>query len=272
LPHERTLSIDASWRPFVKGGRETSVDEPRDWDGATYDRIADPMFRWGRVVVGWLDLAGGERVLDAGCGSGRVTELLLERLLHGRVVALDGSPSMIEQARRRLERFGDRVELVLADLARPLPVEGAVDAILSTATFHWVPDHDALFRNLAAVLRPGGQLAAQCGGAGNLASVAAALAELGHDPFARKVFATPEATRARLLAAGFVDVECWLHEEPTQLEAGEPLETYLATVVVGAVLDGVPEPERAPLVREVARRLPRPELDYVRLNIRAHRG
>jgi len=48
---------------------------PRDWDAATYDRIADPMFRWGAVVVGWLELEGSETVLDAGCGSGRVTQL-----------------------------------------------------------------------------------------------------------------------------------------------------------------------------------------------------
>jgi trans-aconitate 2-methyltransferase len=75
---------------------------PRDWDAETYDRIADPQFRWGASVVGWLDLDGNETVLDAGCGTGRVTELLAERLPRGRVVALDGSASMIEQAGRRL--------------------------------------------------------------------------------------------------------------------------------------------------------------------------
>lgn len=245
---------------------------PRDWDAATYDRIADPMFRWGVAVVGWLDLEGGERVLDAGCGSGRVTEVLLERLPRGHVVALDGSPSMIEEAGLRLERFGAHVEYVVADLGLPLPLAHEVDAIVSTATFHWVPDHAALFANLAAVLRPGGRLAAQCGGAGNLASVAAALRELGVDPFATKVFATPEETRARLEHAGFTDVECWLREEPTPLEPGTPLETYLATVVLGALLDTMPERERAPFVHEVSSRLPAPTLDYVRLNIRAQRA
>ena len=245
---------------------------PRDWDATTYDRIAYPMFRWGIGVVGWLDLQGDERVLDAGCGSGRVTEVLLERLPRGRVVALDGSPSMLEVARRRLARFGSRVEYVEADLARPLPIEGEVDAIVSTATFHWVPDHDALFANLAAVVRPGGQLAAQCGGAGNLASVAAALLDLGIDPFAAKVFATPEETRERLERAGFTELGCWLHEEPTPLQPGEPLETYLATVVLGALLDEMPERERAPFMHEVAARLPEPALDYVRLNIRARRA
>src|SRR4051794_18295665 len=143
---------------------------PRDWDAATYDRIADPQARWGAAVVERLPLAGDERVLDAGCGTGRVTKLLLDRLPGGRVVALDGSPSMIEQARRRLSD-GGRVEYVVADLAQPLPIHEPVDAILSTATFHWIADHQAMFGHLAAVLRPGGPLTAQCGGAGNVASV-----------------------------------------------------------------------------------------------------
>ena len=245
---------------------------PRDWDAATYDRIADPMTRWGATVVTWLGLRGDERVLDAGCGSGRVTELLLERLPRCRVIALDGSPSMIEQAKARLARFGERMEYVVADLARPLPIDDPVDAILSTATFHWVRDHDALFRNLAAVLRPDGRLAAQCGGAGNLDSVAEALRQLGIDPFANKAFATPEETRGRMEAAGFTDVEARLSEEPTTLEPGEPLETYLATVVLGDLLEDIPETERSPFVHEVASRLPKPELDYVRLNIRARRA
>jgi len=130
-------------------------------------------------VLDRLQLQGDERVLDAGCGSGRVTELLANRLPGGRVVALDGSPSMIDAARERLAPFGDRIEYVVADLGQALPIDGTVDAILSTATFHWVPDHDALFRNLAAVLRPGGWLVAQCGGYGNIESVKRALATIG---------------------------------------------------------------------------------------------
>ena len=139
---------------------------PRDWDAGAYDRLPIPMTRWGTVVVSWLDLEGDERVLDAGCGTGQVTERLLERLPDGEVVALDGSPSMIDQARERLGE--DRVRYVVHDLLDPIPIE-PVDAVLSTATFHWVPDHDRLFANLAEVLEPGGQLAAPCGGAGNAA-------------------------------------------------------------------------------------------------------
>ena len=241
-----------------------------DWNAATYDRVANPHVAWGRRVLDWLELAGDERVLDAGCGSGRVTEQLLERLPRGRVVALDASPSMLEEARRRLAPAGDRVELVRGDLGQALEV-GTVDAVFSTATFHWVADHDALFRNLAAVVRPGGQLVAQCGGAGNIASVIAALPPSADGWAGPWTFAGPDETRRRLEAAGFEEVQTWLHEEPTPLEPGEPLETFLETVILGAHLERLPSVERAGYVKEVAARLPRPEIDYVRLNLVARR-
>jgi trans-aconitate 2-methyltransferase len=241
-----------------------------DWDAATYDRVADPQARWGMEVLERLPLRGDERVLDAGCGSGRVTERLAERLPNGSVVALDASPAMLAEARRRLAAFGDRIEFVAANLAEPLPIE-PVDGILSTATFHWIRDHDALFRNLAAVVRPGGRLVAQCGGAGNVATFAAVMRDLGLPP--RDVtFATPEETADRLAASGFVDVRTWLTEAPTAFEPGQAFESFLATVCLRPYLDRLPTEERAALVNEVARRMPGPVLDYVRLNISATRG
>jgi len=245
---------------------------PRDWDARTYDRIADPMTRWGAAVLDRLPLAGDERVLDAGCGSGRVTELLAERLPHGQVVALDGSAAMVEAARERLAAFGDRIEYIVADLGEALPLEADVDAVLSTATFHWVADHDALFANLAAVLRPGGRLVAQCGGVGNIASVQRVLASTGDGWLGPVHFETPMATVGRLDAAGFVDIECWLTDEPTRFEPGEPFETYLRTVVLGAHLERLPPDEHDAFVHEVASRLPEPLIDYVRLNIVARRS
>jgi trans-aconitate 2-methyltransferase len=245
---------------------------PRDWDARTYDRIADPQTRWGAAVLDRLPLTGDERVLDAGCGSGRVTEHLAERLPRGEIVALDGSASMIDAARDRLARFGDRIEYVVADLGRPLPIEGSVDAVLSTATFHWVPDHAALFMNLAAVTKPGGWLVAQCGGAGNVARVMAALATIGDGWLGPAHFETPMATTRRLDAAGYVDIECWLSDEPTRFEPGEPFETFLRTVVLGPQLERLPEDQQAGFVRAVADALGEPVIDYVRLNITARRS
>lgn len=242
-----------------------------EWDAPTYDRVADPQTGWGAAVLDRLPLAGDERVLDAGCGSGRVTEMLLARLPRGRVVALDASATMLEEARRRLARHGDRVEFVQADLARPLPIE-PVDAVLSTATFHWVTDHDALFRNLAAVIRPGGRLVAQCGGAGNIASLKQVLAGIGDGWQGEYRFATPAETAERLLASGFTDVEAWLNHEPTRFEPGAPFEAFLETVCLRQQLARLPAEERADFVKAVAARMPAPELDYVRLNIVARRA
>jgi trans-aconitate 2-methyltransferase len=244
----------------------------RDWDARTYDRVAEPQTRWGRAVLDRLPLAGDERVLDAGCGSGRVTELLAERLPAGRVVALDASAAMIETARERLARFGSRVEFVVADLGLPLPIAEPVDAILSTATFHWVPDHEALFANLAAVVRPGGWLVAQCGGVGNIASVRRVLAAIGDGWQGAAHYETPMATVERLEASGFVNVECWLTDEPTRFEPGEPFETFLRTVILGGHVERLPPGERDAFVHAVAEGLPEPLIDYVRLNIVARRG
>jgi trans-aconitate 2-methyltransferase len=245
---------------------------PRDWDAATYDRIADPMTRWGTTVLDRLPLAGDEAVLDAGCGSGRVTELLAQRLPSGRMIALDGSAAMLDEARIRLGPFASRVEYLLADLREPLPIAEPVDAIFSTATFHWLPDHAALFRNLAAVLRPGGRLVAQCGGAGNIASVVAILASIGDGWTGPWTFATPAEIAARLDAAGFTAIDTWLQPEPTPLEPGPATEEFLRTVILGNHLARLPEAERGPFVAAVAARLPRPEIDYVRLNITARRA
>jgi trans-aconitate 2-methyltransferase len=247
------------------------VSTPRDWDAATYDRVADPQARWGRVVLGRLPLNGDEAVLDAGCGSGRVTELLAERLPRGRVVALDASPSMVDEARRRLARFEDRVEYVVADLARPFAVPGGtVDAILSTATFHWIPDHDALFRNLAAVVRPGGRLVAQCGGAGNIAAIRAAIEEVSGDPWMPWNFATPEETEERLHAAGFREARAWLYERPVTPD--EPL-AFLKTAILGEHLERLPEGERDAFAQAVLDRLDTPFVArYVRLNMEANAG
>ena len=244
-----------------------------DWNAASYDRVADPQARWGAEVLMRLPLAGDERVLDAGCGTGRVTQLLLTRIPRGEVVALDASAAMLQEARRRLGSHGERVSYVQADLGKPLPIDEPVDAILSTATFHWVLDHDALFANLAAVVRPDGKLVAQCGGYGNIARFIEVASSV--DPnFTRNShnFQTPEATAERLERSGFVEIRTWLSDAPTRFNPGEPFEAFLGTVCLRAHLATVPEADREPFVREVAARMPEPVLDYVRLNITAVRG
>ncbi len=246
----------------------------RDWDAAVYDRVADPQEAWGREVLARLPLSGDETVLDAGCGSGRVTELLLERLPHGRVIGVDASPTMIEAARTRL---GKRVELRTADLTT-LELEAPVDAIFSNAVFHWVPDHNRLFERIHAALCPGGRLAAQCGACGNAASVREAVrttygqpafADVSRPPTDLWNFATPDETAERLRAAGFSGIGVWTAERP--VTPSDP-RAFLATVILGPHLQYIPEELHATFVDAVLEQLGDPPVfDYVRLNIAAIR-
>jgi trans-aconitate 2-methyltransferase len=244
----------------------------REWDAPAYDTLNAPMTERGEDAVARLELRGGETVLDAGCGTGQVTATLLERLPRGRVVALDGSRAMLDSARERLA--GDaRVELVHADLERPLhPLVGraALDAVVSTSTFHWVRDHDALFRHLAAALKPGGQLVVDCGGAGNIAGILAALRELGHaeHPW---TYAGIDETRARLDAAGFVDADVRLVPRVSRF-APDELERFLTSVVLRTYVAELGPEDGGALVRAVAARLPRPEIEWVRLEVVARLG
>ncbi|MEW2521207.1 class I SAM-dependent methyltransferase [Actinacidiphila alni] len=246
---------------------------PREWDAKTYDSLPLPHLGWGRRTLARLPLKGDERVLDAGCGTGRDTAGLLDLLPHGRVVAVDGSVRMLDQLRERLAGRLDRVEVVHADLTRPLPFDGEVDAVFSVAAFHWIDDHAALFASLAGRLRPGGRLVTECGGHGNIAAVNAAVADvLGGDAPEVWDFAGAADTRERLAAAGFTDVEVGLRPDPARFEPGEQLESYLATVVLGAHLDAMADDDREPFVKAVAARLAEPVVDYVRLEISATRA
>lgn len=251
----------------------------RDWNARSYDRISDFMEELGREVLDRLQLQGNETVLDAGCGTGRVTQPLIDRLPKGRVIGVDGSADMIRVA---TERLPADTELLVQDLAAlDLGPGRTVDAILSTATFHWIADHDALFAALRRALRPGGRLVAQCGGVGNVAAVHAAADATSAGPaYAEHLagwrgpwhFSTPEDAERRLRAAGFVDVSAGLVTRPAQPE--EPLE-YLSTIVLGAHLERLPAELHASFVREVADRLAaqdpdgRVTIDYVRLNLDA---
>lgn len=251
------------------------MSEPRDWDAATYERVSDPQYEWALEVLERLPLRGDERVLDAGCGPGRITAELVRRVPHGRVIGADASPSMVRRARAAL---GERADVILTDLLE-LELEEPVDAILSTATFHWIVDHDRLFTRLREALVPGGRLVAQCGGAGNVERFNAAAEDvLAREPFAGDVtgwerpwrFATPEETAAKLEAAGFRAVRCRLVPKP--VTPPEPAE-FLRGVCCGPHLQRLDPAHHDRFVAEVLARLgERPVLDYVRLDIDARRA
>lgn len=248
-----------------------------DWDAAAYDRVADPQEEWGREVLARLELRGEETVLDAGCGTGRVTRALLERLPRGRVIGVDASPSMVASARANLRDFGERIELRVADL-RQLELAEPVDAAFSNATFHWILDHQTLFSRLFAALRPGAALEAQCGGEGNVAEWTRAIEAVEGDerfaPYLRGTlpsyyFASVGDTRTRLERAGFDVGDVWLEERV--VSPREPRE-YVRAVGSAALLERLPERLHDEFVDALLGSMARPlTLRYIRLNVSARR-
>jgi trans-aconitate 2-methyltransferase len=218
------------------------------WDAALYEQVARPQREWAREVIARAGFKPGELVLDAGCGGGGVTKLLLEQGV--RVIAVDADAAMVAKAR---EALPPEVPVFQQDLLE-LTVDEPVDAVFSCAVFHWITDHERLFERLHGVLKPGGRLAAQCGGPGNIARV---LEQIGDRPDPH-YFATPEDTERRLRGAGFTGARAWLEEKPTHVD---DMETYIATIMLHGHPDG----------REIARRAAAKldHFDYVRLNIEA---
>lgn len=256
-----------------------------EWNAASYHKVSGPQTSWGQKVLARLDVRGDERAIDAGCGSGRLTAALLARLPGGRLMAIDRSWNMLMTARANLRpEFGPRVSF--AQVAMPaLPFDGWADLVFSTATFHWITDHPALFANIFRALRSGGRLHAQCGGGPNLAR-AHELAErlMRQPPFAPFFagwpgpweFAGADVTRERLAAAGFADVDTSLEEAPTTLATEADYREFVTTVIYHPHLERLPDPA---LKREFIDRVtalaadddPPFTLDYWRLNLAARK-
>ena len=254
-----------------------------DWNAGLYHEISSPQQSWGRRVLERLPLAGTERVLDIGCGTGRLTAEIAERLPAGRVVGVDSSVAMLETASQWLRERSPGTHLVLADAAA-LPFRRVFDAAFSGATFHWIQDHAALFRSIVMTLRPGGRLVAQCGGGPNLAMLYGRADRLMREPrFARYFeewsdpthFADVDSTRRRLVAAGFVDIEVSLEEAPTRFDGPDQFRDFIAHVCLRHHGTRLPNAERQSLLRDLtvaAAGDPSPfTLDYWRLNIAAKR-
>ena len=251
----------------------------REWDATTYDELPLPHVAWGRRTIGRMNVRGDERVLDAGCGTGRDAAELLWQHPDVDLVGIDGSTQMVDQAKGRLD---GRAAFVVGDLTAPLdraPQDvtargtraGRFDAVMSVACFHWIGDHDALFANLAAVMRPGARLTSDSGGAGNIANVERAIASVNAGGFAPKAFATPEGTRVKLARNNFAVERIALRPSPIRIDDPNVMERYLATVCLGSYLERMSADEGAAFTRAVRDAMPEPVLDYVRLEIDAVR-
>jgi trans-aconitate 2-methyltransferase len=257
----------------------------REWNAGEYHRLSAPQFLWGQRVLNELHLRGDECVLDVGCGTGKLTRLLLQNVPRGRVLGLDVSRNMVLHAQGNLHPdFGDRVQFVAADLLS-LPFLGRFDGIFSTASFHWVLDHDALFRSLFQVLKPGGWLHAQCGGGPNIARLRKRARILAQSPeFSQWLAAFPEpwffsdaeTAAFNLRAAGFEDVHTDIEAAAYSVPTSQEFQEYLRTFVLHRHLELLPgEQLRQRFLEELAAASaddnPPWTLDYTRLNLRARK-
>ena len=256
-----------------------SVPILMDWNAATYHRLSEPQLAWGRRVAEKLAPRPGERILDLGCGTGRLTTELAAGFPDVSFVGADLSEAMLAEARRN----STAVPFVRADAAA-LPFASAFDAIFSTATFHWVTDHPALFREIHAALRRGGRLVAQCGGGPNLGRLLARTHALmdsarferffreWRDPWR---FAGPEDSRERLEAAGYTGIDVSLEPAPTTLPDRAAFAGFVSCVCIRHHVDRLPPAERARFVDALAEAAadddPPFTLDYWRLNLSARK-
>lgn len=256
----------------------------REWNAEAYHQVSTPQATWGQRVLARLPLTGHERVIDAGCGSGRLTGDLLDRLPHGQVLAIDRSWNMLQTARANLRpTHGHHVRFAQVSLP-DLPCAGWADVVFSTATFHWVSDHRALFASILQALRPGGRLHAQYGGGPNLAQAHALATAVMHElPFAAHfagwqdhwTFTSADDAAGQLEAAGYADISAWLEPAPTLLASADDYREFIATVNYRAQVAALPPSLQAPFLdRITALAAAQPEpflLDYWRLNITATR-
>ena len=256
-----------------------------EWNATAYHKVSAPQTSWGHKVLSRLTVRGDERAIDAGCGSGKLTGALLERLPRGSMIAIDRSWNMLLTARANLRpAFGSRVTFVQVALP-DLAFADVADLVFSTATFHWVKDHPALFAGIFRALRSGGRLHAQCGGGPNLKRAHALAERVMHAPpftsfFAQWPspweFADATTTADRLRAAGFVDIDTNLEEAPTTLASEDDYREFVTTVIYHPHLDRLPSAElkQAFLDRVTAlsaRDDPPFTLDYWRLNLAARK-
>jgi len=198
-----------------------------EWDTGLYESNHSFVWRHGSTLVDLLAPKAGERILDAGCGTGQLTAQIAARGAH--VIGIDSASSMIEQARRN---FPD-IAFEMGDV-RLLGFDAVFDAVFSNAALHWVPEAEAAVRSIRRALKPGGRFVAEFGGYGNVGALVGAacdaLSALGvPNPERLNPWYFPSAAEYKSLLErnGFTVSLAELYDRPTPLErAGDSLSKW----------------------------------------------
>ncbi len=185
------------------------------WDADDYRTHGRFVAEHGAAVLALLDPRPGEHILDLGCGDGALTAEI--SAAGATVVGLDASAELVAAARKA------GIDARVGDGAR-LPFTQEFDAVFSNAALHWMLDPAPVAKGMFTALRPGGRLAAEFGGFGNIAAIrtalAAAMTQHGYpDADPGQYYPTASEYASVLAAAGFTSVQAELIPRQTRLPA-----------------------------------------------------
>ena len=148
------------------------------WNAADYAANSVVQQNWARELIAKLNLRGDEKILDVGCGDGKITAEIVRHLPNGFVVGADASVEMISFAKKTFPtKQNPNLKFQICDAREisPKKIGEKFNVIFSNAALHWVDDHEKILRGAAAVLKPEGRLIISCGGKGNAQDVFVAL-------------------------------------------------------------------------------------------------
>ena len=189
---------------------------PQSWDPALYEKIGHYVPELGLPVVELLAPQPGERILDLGCGSGTLTQKLVES--GASVLGIDASAQMIRGAKKA------GLNAVLMD-AHKMTFTSEFDAVFSNAALHWMTNNpEAVVKNVYKALKPGGRFVAEMGGEGNIAIIRHCMKEAlrpyhqNLDKIYPKFFPSQAQYQGMLEAAGFTVETITLFPRPTRLD------------------------------------------------------
>lgn len=263
------------------------TDNSAFWDADTYDLVSNAQEEWANFIIKQREWSGDETILDAGCGSGKITKILSNIIRNGTIYAVDNDPNMIKKTK---EKLGDvkNVHIIQSDLTATAEFRNMqikFDVIFSNAVLHWILDHQKVFKNFYDLLNSKGELLIQCGGFGNLEKTLSLFNTVKDSPEFNRYFhewkqswyfAKPEDTKSILKDLNFKNIQVYLSNSNIDFDGKNNYLLYMKTVVLGPYLKHLPSEQLKNKFIETTLDLIeqdhpdlRWKLDYVRLNILA---